>query len=89
MLALIFIIIGSILNGIGVVINMKYSPKLGELEITIDGGSSDPNYDPNRIPRRNRKAEDEKNDMGYVWVLVGILFNLAAGMILLFDYINS
>lgn len=89
MLALIFIIIGNIFNGIGVFINMKYSPKLGELKITIDGGSADPNYDPDRIPRRNRRAEGEKNDMGYVWVLAGIGFNLAAAVILFLDYINS
>ena len=89
MLALIFIIFGNILNGIGVFINMKHSPKLGELEITIDGGSADPNYDSDRIPRRNRIAEDEKNDLGYVWALVGIGLNLGAAVILFLDYINS
>ncbi len=88
MLALLFIIAGNILNGIGVYKNMKYSPKLGELEITIDGGSADPNYDPDRIPRRNRKEEDEKNDVGYKYVIAGICFNAAAAIVLLFDIIN-
>lgn len=89
MFALILIIVGSIFNGIGVYINMKHSPRLGEFKISVDGGDLDTRDDPDRIPRRNRKDEDEKNEMGYIWVLAGVVLNLAAAVILFLDYINS
>ena len=78
-MALALIVLGSLCNGLGVLLNMRYSMP-NDITITVDGGTL--TEDTSDLPKAKRQIRDLFNNMGYGLVIIGIVLNLIAPIVL-------